>query len=334
MNLFGYNQSETSMTGTTTFSIKTGSSPTLRRRRAREIVTGYGFLFPYVVIIVSFSFVPMFRSLTLSFYEWNGLSEPVFVGLSNFVEMFKDRFFYTALRNTFLFSSIVTGLTVVIGFVLAAIIDLEVRLWRVYRFIFFLNVVLPVAITSLLWVRIYDPYGLLNTFLGIIGLEEMQAAWLGSQTTTIFMLMVVDTWQFCGFTMIFFLAGLQNIDGEINEAATIDGASVPRRILQITIPMLRNTFAVIVLLQLIFSFKVFDRIWIMTQGGPAKATEVFGTLLYTYAFRERRFGYGSVIAVLSLIVAFVYSAFYVRATGYRAVGSKGTHESKSGSKAL
>jgi ABC-type sugar transport system permease subunit len=291
--------------------------PSARRKRHRELLVGYAFLFPYVAIIVAFSFVPIFRSLGLSLFEWNGLEEPVFVGFRNFVEMVKDPHFHTSLRNTFLFSSIVTAATVAIGFLLAAIIDLEVPLWKAYRFVFFLNVVLPIAITSLLWMRIYDPYGLLNNLLGILNLDRFQSAWLGSQNTTIFMLMIVDTWQFCGFTMIFFLAGMQNIDKDIYEAATIDGASKLTKISRITIPLLKNTFTIVILLQLIFSSKVFDRIWIMTQGGPAKATEVFGTLLYTYAFREQRFGYGSVIAVFSLIVAFIYSVFYVRATGYR-----------------
>jgi raffinose/stachyose/melibiose transport system permease protein len=161
-----------------------------------------------------------------------------------------------------------------------------------------------------------DPYGLLNTILGVLGLEQLQLVWLGNRNTAMLAIVFMTVWQFSGFPMIFFLAGMQNIDPELYESAEIDGASTMRRIFSITIPLLKHVFSIIFMLQLIFSFKVFDIVWITTQGGPAGATEVLGTHLYQDAFRKNAFGYASVISVIMFSVATILSIIYIRVSGY------------------
>jgi ABC-type sugar transport system permease subunit len=288
-----------------------------RRRYLQESATFYAFMLPAILFILLFIVYPMIHSLILPFFQWKGYGEAKFIGLRNFKTMFtEDEYFWTALKNSVLFSLSGTVGTVLIGFVLAVFVDLKIRFWRMYRFFFFLTVSVSVVITGLLWVKILDPFGLLNTVLGYLNLAHLQKVWLGDTSTAMPAIILTAIWQYSGFTMIFFLAGMQSIDEEIYESAMIDGASKTRRVFSITIPLLKHVFSVVTMLQLIFSFKVFDQVWVMTKGGPAGATEVLGTHLYTDAFRLIRFGYASVIAFIMFVVAIIFSSVYIKISGY------------------
>jgi ABC-type sugar transport system permease subunit len=288
-----------------------------RRRSLHESATFYLFMLPAIAFIIVFIVYPTVHSLILPFFQWKGYGEAKFVGLDNFKTMFtEDEYFWTALKNSIFFSVSGTVGTVLIGFVLAVLIDLKIRFWRLYRFFFFLTVSVSVVVTGLLWVKILDPFGLLNTVLGYMNLAHMQKVWLGDGATAMPAIILTAIWQYSGFTMIFFLAGMQSIDEEIFESAMMDGASKTRTVFSITLPLLKNVFSVVTMLQLIFSFKVFDQVWVMTKGGPAGATEVLGTHLYTDAFRLIRFGYASVIAFIMFLVAIVFSSIYIRISGY------------------
>ena len=292
----------------------------IAKRDYGEYATFYVFMLPAVLFIALFILYPMIQSLILPFFRWKGYGELTFVGLKNYQTMFgKDEFFWTALTNSLLFSVLATVGTVSIGFVLAVLIDFKIRFWAAYRFLFFLTVSISVVVTGLLWVKVLDPFGLLNALLGALGLEHLQRVWLGDVRTAMPAIIATAVWQYSGFTMIFLLAGMQSIDAELYESATIDGASRLRTVFSITIPLLRHVFSVIVMLQLIFSFKVFDQVWVMTQGGPSGATEVLGTHLYKDAFRLVRFGYGSVIASIMFFVAVVFSLIYIRVSGYAGI---------------
>ena len=292
----------------------------IAKRDYGEYATFYVFMLPAVLFIALFILYPMIQSLILPSFRWKGYGELTFVGLKNYQTMFgKDEFFWTALTNSLLFSVLATVGTVSIGFVLAVLIDFKIRFWAAYRFLFFLTVSISVVVTGLLWVKVLDSFGLLNALLGALGLEHLQRVWLGDVRTAMPAIIATAVWQYSGFTMIFLLAGMQSIDAELYESATIDGASRLRTVFSITIPLLRHVFSVIVMLQLIFSFKVFDQVWVMTQGGPAGATEVLGTHLYKDAFRLVRFGYGSVIASIMFFVAVVFSLIYIRVSGYAGI---------------
>ena len=287
------------------------------KRNRGEYLTFYVFMLPAVLFIVFFILIPMIQSLVLPFFRWKGYGELTFIGLRNFENMFvRDVHFWTALKNSLLFALFATAGTVIIGFVLAVLIDFKIRFWATYRFLFFLTVTISVVVTGMLWVKILDPFGVLNTLLDLIGLDHMQQVWLGNVGTALPAIIATTVWQYSGFTMIFLLAGMQAIDLELYESARIEGASRFRTVFAITIPLLKHVFAVIVMLQLIFSFKVFDQVWVMTRGGPAGATEVLGTHLYKDAFRLVRFGYGSVIASIMFFVSLVFSLVYIRVSGY------------------
>ena len=288
------------------------------RRDLSEYLTGYLFVLPVVLFILAFIAYPLIQSLLLSFYQWDGIGPWEFVGLNNYVRMLsKDRYFWTALINSFKYSIGASLGLLVVGFVLAAIIDLRVRFWRLYRFVFFLPITVSTAVVALLWLRIVDSYGVLNTLFEIVHLEALQQDWLADPNLALSVIIGIVIWQHSGFPMVIFLAAMQAIDEDIYEAAEIDGATTIRRIVAITIPILKNAFSIIALLLLISTFKVFDIIWIMTRGGPAGATEVLGTHLYQTGIWSNRYGYSSVIAIVILAVSLILSVFYTRISGYR-----------------
>ena len=290
----------------------------------REYVAFYAFMLPSIAFIALFILYPMIQSLVLPFFRWKGYGQMTFIGLRNYETLFtRDEYFWTALMNSLWFALSGTVGTVCIGFVLAALIDFRIRFWAAYRMLFFLTASISVVVTGLLWVKILDPFGLLNALLEGLGLEHLKRVWLGDAATAMPAIILTAIWQYSGFTMIFFLAGMQAIDGELYESALIDGASRVRTVFSITIPLLKHVFTVVVMLQLIFSFKVFDQVWVMTQDGPAGATEVLGTHLYKDAFRLVRFGYGSVIASIMFVIALVFSLIYVRISGYTGPVARG-----------
>jgi len=290
----------------------------IKKKELREYITGDAFVLPVLVFIFLFIIWPVIQSLVLAFFRWDGVGPWRYVGLKNFVKMFtKEPLFYQSLKNSVIFAVVTTFGEMAIGFTAAVLIDLGIRCWKVYRFIFYLPVLLSQVAVSLLWTKIYAEDGLVNTLLGVLHLENLQNVWLGDPRFALWAVCLVSMWQFGGWHMIFFLAGMQGIDPQIYESAKIDGASTLRRVFSITIPMLKNVFFIITILSLIMGFKAFDMIYVMTSGGPAMATEILGTLLYTQAFDVQRYGYASVIAVVMVIIAMLFSMFYIRLSGYQ-----------------
>ena len=289
----------------------------LKKSKILEYSIGYAFVLPAVIFILLFIAYPSIQSLILSFFKWNGMSEWKFAGINNYIKMFtSNRYFLTALKNSVIFAIGTTFGTIIVGFILAVLIDFRIKLWKIYRIVFFLPFVFSIVVVSMLWLKVVDPYGVLNSVLGMLHLESLQRVWLADAGGAIAIVIMVSIWQYSSFPMLFFLAGMQNIDEELYEAAIIDGASTARRIFSITIPLLKNVFSILMILQLIFAFKVFDIIYVMTGGGPSGQTEVLGTLLYRSAFKLRDLGSASVIAVIMLVLALVFSLIYIKISGY------------------
>jgi len=288
------------------------------KKERKESLLDTLFIVPAVVFILFFILWPIIQSLALSFFKWDGVGPWEFVGINNYIKMFtRDKFFYLALKNTTIFTVVTTIGEMAIGLTLAILIDLGIRGWKAFRFIFFLPVALSQVAISLLWVKIYARDGLINSFLGVIGLETLQRVWLGDARYALWCVCLVSIWQYGGWHMIFFLAGMQGIDPQIYESAKIDGASTIRRIFSITLPLLKNVFFIITILSLILGFKNFDLVYVLTTGGPAHATEVLTTQVYQHAFDVLRFGYASVLAVILVVISLIFSLFYIKVTGYR-----------------
>lgn len=281
-------------------------------RQIRKNAVAYAFLAPAFLLMAVFLVYPIIQSLLLSFYEWNGIAPRVYVGLENFERLLKDDVLYLAIGNNIVFSVFTTLGTVSVGFLLALAVERRVSGWRYYKVIYFLPVMVSGTVVGLLWEKLLDPtFGAVNVLLEALGVQD-PPAWLGDPVFAMVALIVVTIWQYAGFPMIIFLAAMENIPMEIHEAATLDGVSWWQRATRIIWPMIYNVTITIVLLQLIFSFKVFDIVWTMTQGGPGESTNVLAVYLYRTAFRFTEFGYGSAIAVVMFLIIFLLSNVYLR----------------------
>ena len=292
----------------------------MHRMNFRRNLIWYLFLAPAVIMLLMFMALPLIQSLELAFYEWNGLRPREYIALENFEDLFDDRFFWGALSHTLTFAVFSMVGTVGIGLLLAMAIARRVRGAAIYRFVFYLPVMLPMAVTAALWVRMYEQnFGMLNVMLRSIGLAHLEGAWIASRETALGSVIAVAVWQFSGFPMIILLAAIENIPEDLNEAASLDGISESQRIRYLTLPLIRPVLISISVLQFIFSLKVFDLVWVMTLGGPAESTSVLGTFLYKEAFRKQEYGYASAVAVVMFAVIFTVTYVYQRLMRVEAV---------------
>lgn len=272
----------------------------------------YLFMAPAFLLMLVFIAYPLVRSLWISLYDWNGITAAKFVGLENFRRLLQDDSLWRVMYNTVAFAVITTVGTVGLGFLLAVAVERRVRGWAIFKVVYFLPVMMSMTVVGLLWGQLYDPtFGPINIALKALGVAK-PPVWMGDPKVALYAIIAVAIWQYAGFPMIVLLAGMENIPGDTHDAATIDGVNTFQRIAHIIFPMIKQIVAVIVMLQLIFGLKVFDVIWVMTQGGPGESTTVLGVYLYRNAFVYTYFGYGSAVAVLMTVLIFTLSMIYQR----------------------
>jgi len=280
----------------------------------------YAFLAPAMLLLVAFMAIPLFKSLELAFYEWNGLRPRKYVGFENFIDLFDDRFFWGALQHTVLFAVLATVGTVGIGLLLAVAISRRVPGSGLYRIAYYLPVMLPMTVTAALWVRIYETnYGMLNTLLRTLSLDALARPWIAEPSSALWAVIAVVVWQYSGFPMVVLLAAIEGIPNELHEAATLDGVNEWQRLRRLTLPLIRPVLISISVVQVIFSLKVFDVVWVMTKGGPGESTQVLGTYLYRKAFELQDYGYASAVAIVMFCVIFTVTYTYHRLTRVEAV---------------
>ncbi len=289
--------------------------PTARTRRR---AVGYLFVLPIALFFAVFVAFPFLRSFYLSLTEWSGFTSPRFIGLRNFQSLADDPVFWKALRTTLIYTATTTILQTTLPMLLAVFVNVGWRGGVVFRTLLFIPVIVSFVVTALLWQLIYDPnFGTLNQVLRAVGLDALAHPWLADPTTVVPAIMLVSLWQSLGFYMLIFLAGLQGIDPNLYEAARIDGAGARQEFLRITVPMLRTVTAVVVLLNLINGFNTFDVIYVMTGGGPNRASEVLGTYLYKLAFGTESgatpsFGYATAISMVVFALCVVAAVVQLR----------------------
>lgn len=273
----------------------------------------YLFILPSILLILIAMLGPLVYSFAMSFHAWDGFSEPRFNGLSNYARLFQDANFLNALSNNIKYIFLFASFTIVFGFLLAVAIDRQLVGWQIYKFVFFIPVMLITAVISALFAKVYEPnFGLLNSFLEATGLGFMQQLWLGNPDLTIYSIIAVAVWQITGWTMVLFLASIQGIPTEVHDAATLDGVSEWQRMIHIILPIIKRMAFVLIMLQIINSLKTFDLIWVMTGGGPNYASEVLGTILYRTAFAQQEFGYASAISVAMTVIVMIICVFYIK----------------------
>jgi ABC-type sugar transport system permease subunit/glycerophosphoryl diester phosphodiesterase len=267
------------------------------------------FLLPSLAVFSVFVFAPLGFSFYLSLTGWNLISpEKPFVGLKNFSDLAADQLFWKVMWNTVVFSLAVVVLAMVIGLFLASLLNnTKLKGRTVLRTGLFLPYVTTPAAMALVWLWIFDAkYGLLNLALGFVGINGIE--WIGSVQWALPALVIMTIWRFVGYDMLIFLAGLQRIERELIEAATVEGAKAPAIFFRITLPLLSPTTLFIAVTSLITMFQNFETVYIMTQGGPVNSTNMIVLYLYQNAFQFFEAGYASAIAVILFILMLLLTA--------------------------
>ncbi len=281
--------------------------------KLKNQLTAYGLMALGIVIFAVFSWYPLARGIVLSFQQWNFITDPEFVGLDNYELIFNDPLFWTAWWNTLKFTLIALALGYVVPFALAVIINEARHAKGFFRTAIYLPLMLPPIVVVILWKYFYDPgNGVLNAALRGVGLPESQ--WHQGSTTAILSLVIVSTWANMGGAFIMYLAALQNIPGELYEAAEMEGAGIWRRLWHVTIPNMRFIMLVLLLLQVVATMQVFIEPFELT-GITNQDTITVMVLIYRYAFVVNQdFGMAAAMSVLLFIVLGVFSALYLRLT--------------------
>lgn len=272
------------------------------------------FVAPAMLLYAIFMIYPFVRSIYFSFTDWNGV-RPVknLVGLDNWRAMLADPLVWLSLRHNVVWVVIGTITPLALGLMLAVLLWGRPKGFTLFRTMFFMPQVLSAVVIGLIWQWMYNPlFGNLNKLLDAIGLEEVSRGWLGDPQVALFAVLAAAIWGAIGFVFVVFLAGLQNVSKDLLEAATIDGANSWRRFRDVTVPQLSNVINVVAALLLIGGFNVFDIVWVMTQGGPANATEVIATLTYKEAFTQNKVGYASTLSLVMTFISLVASVVFIR----------------------
>jgi multiple sugar transport system permease protein len=264
------------------------------------------FSLPYLTVYVAFMVFPVVYGFYLSFFDWNILSTKVFVGLKNYVEAFSDPEFLSSFFHTIQFVVISTPLIIVVGFIMALIAVRPTKTGRISETVFFLPYMLSTSVVGTLWAWIFQKnYGLANQLLKSVGLSPL--GWLTDPSIAMTSIIIATLWWTAGFNMILFSAGMKQIPEEIYDAAKIDGAGSFTTLTKITIPLLRDTSLLVLVLQIIASFKVFGQVYVMTGGGPYGTTRVLVQYVYKTGFSYFRLGYASAMSILLFMVILLVS---------------------------
>lgn len=293
----------------------TTAKKTYWTRKKREQWAGWFFIAPEVIGMISLSVFPLLFSLFLSFTEWNlvgGLSAIHFIGLDNFVNLFKDNHFLMAMKNNVLFTVGTVPLTMLLGIVLSALIHKKLYGKAFFKVAFFIPYICSTVAIAAVWQALYHPSkGPLNQMLMQLGISN-PPHWLVDTSFSLIAIMVIYIWQILGYQMIIFLAGMTNIPEELYEAATIDGATGIQQFRRITVPLLGPTTFFLAITSIISSFKVFDMIKFLTNGGPNDSSTVIVYQIYEEGFERFKMGYASAMSwVLFFIIMLVTSITWI-----------------------
>lgn len=282
--------------------------------RMRYLATVVALVLPSVIVYVLFVLLPMGRAVWFSLYSWNGLG-PMddFVGLDNFRRILTDNVFRMALSHNFQIIILSLAIQLPIALGVALLIRDNIPGRAMFRTIFFLPYVLSEVITGLVWVFIFRPQnGLMNIWLGAIIPGYQPQAVLADTNLVMYAIFAVITWKFFGFHMILYIAGLQGIPAELEDAARVDGASPLRVLRDITLPLLGPTVRISVFFSVLGSLQFFDLMWIMTKGGPVNSSDTMATYMYQFGFIRFQLGYGAAVSLVIFAICFVFSIGYQR----------------------
>lgn len=284
--------------------------PLLNRWFNQETLMAWLFLLPSLIGFIIFYAIPAVRGLYISFTDWDMLSDPKFIGLENYTNMFGDRQFWRSLQVTVYYVLLNIPLQTVLAIGIAVMMD-RVTKSSLIRGIFVMPWLLPPVIVALVWLWMLDPQlGFVNNMLGAIGLNRLP--FLGSPDYAMPSIALINIWQYTGYTALLFFAGLQTVPKSVYEAAAIDGATERRMFWSITLPLLRPVLVFVLVTTIIGSFQIFDTIAVTTGGGPVDATRVITWYIFEFAFQRFQMGYATAVSVVLFLILVVATIIQMR----------------------
>jgi multiple sugar transport system permease protein len=278
-------------------------------------LTAYAFLLPNVIGFLVFTLIPIAVAFGLCFVKWDFANPMEFIGFRNFIRLFRDEGFQISFWNTLYYTAVSVPLTIVIALFLAILLHQKIKGMKWFRTIYFFPYISSMVAVSVVWNMLYHPtMGPINSFLRMLGMES-PPEWTSSVVWALPAVIIMSVWKQVGYYMVIYLAGLQGIPEQLYEAATIDGANAWQKFRYVTFPMLSPSTFLISILLVINSFKVFDQIVIMTDGGPGRATNVLVYYLYYQAFQYFKFGYASAIAMVMFVIILIITFIQFKLEG-------------------
>ena len=272
-------------------------------------------MFPTLLIYTVYIVTAMFIAIFYSFTKYSGIGKPKFLGFNNYIRVFNDRFFWISLFNTAIILVIALLFLTTLGFLLANLFRGKRRANNACKAMVFSPAIISPIIVGIIWLYILDPeIGALNALLHALGLEGWMQLWIGGTVLSPYMYAVIFFWRQLGYITTIFVAGLNMIPIEVYESAEIDGASGWARMLRITIPMMKSTFTITILLIITGVFKIFEFVVQLTNGGPNHLSEVLVTYSYNIAFSNGEYSYGMALATVTFVITLILSALYTKAT--------------------
>ena len=279
-------------------------------------ITPYLFIGPMIVGLLLFRFGPILASFLISFTEWRGTTEPKFVGLGNYIELLESPVFWEILRNTFVFVALFVPGVMVLGLLLAVLVNQKLKGINFFRGMFYLPFITSMVAVALVWNWIFTSrFGILNHVLRTYAGVQQPPNWLGDSSTALLVLVIVSVWKLAGFQMMIFLAGLQGIPRSLYEAARIDGANSLHTFRYITLPLLTPVTFFVLIISIFEAFQTFEVTYAMTRGGPLYSSTTLSFYIYNNAFNFARFGFSSAAAYILMIIVIIITYFQFRLRG-------------------
>lgn len=294
-----------------------------KRKKMGRTFRKKGFVFicivPTFILFSLFVLYPMASSFAMSFTDWSGMGKNYhFIGLDNYIRMFRDRTVGIALKNNLTLLIFVPAVTITLALLFASLLSgRRIREKKLYRILFFFPNVIAISVTSILWSFIYHPsVGIINGFLKAVGADALVHTWLGESGTVVFAVGITMVWQAVGYYMILFIAAMEGVPGELYEAAELEGAGEVQKFTRITLPLIGNVINVAVIFNIIAVFNgSFTFTKIMTNGGPDNKSMVLSLYMYDQAFGNGNFGYAMAVGVVILMITLFLSFCNNRLSG-------------------
>lgn len=283
-------------------------------QKKKDYFTSFLFVFPLLLLFLIFFAYPIIYNFIISFYDWNGISlNKTFVGFSNYIELLKDPVMHKAFKNFVIIAIVTTFVQAALGIMLASFFIRKIRLSGFYRVLFYVPAICTSTIVGTVFSKIFETNkGYLNVMLRSLNLDFLCQQWLATPKTALLCLLFVNIWQWTGYSMLMYYTNMLNISQDLYEAATIDGAGSVKQFFYITFPLLRGTHITLIILGILGALKFFDLSYVLTDGGPAHATETFSTYIYTKSFSTFQQGQASTIVVFMFLIAMVITALQLR----------------------